>query len=76
MSGGDAVCADARRLVHQMVKLHVVVAKDAWARRLSAEIGIHKRTNDCIFEILFKIEDIVGNTQQGRYTSCVPEIVE
>ena len=76
VSGCDTVCSDASSLIHQVVKLHVVVAKNAWARCFTLQIAVNERTNNRILEILLQIQDIEGNSKMRGHTPCIPEIVQ
>src|SRR5262249_35231433 len=76
MAGCDSVRSNACGSFDEMMKLHVVIAENAWARCLPSQIRIDKWGNDGVLEILFQIQDIVGNGKLVGYTAGIPEIVQ
>src|SRR5437870_9287078 len=76
VSGRHPIGADAGRLFDEVMKLDVVITKDARARRFASQICLDERRHDRVLEILFKIENVVRNSELCGYTSSVPEIVQ
>src|SRR5262245_25622714 len=58
------------------MKLDVVVTQNARTWCLASQICRDKRSNDCRFKILFKVQDVIGNSELRGHTASVPEIVQ
>src|SRR6186997_2250058 len=69
--GSDSGCT-----IHEVMKLDVVIAKDAGAGCLAPQIRRDERCDDGVLEVLFEVQDVVGNSQLRGHTSSVPEVVE
>ena len=76
MAGGDAVGADAARGLEQLVELEVVVAERAWDGRAPGEVLGDKWPDDCLFEALLLIDDVVGNLEVLGHAAGIVHIVK
>ncbi len=73
VAGRQEVGAEVVGGVEQIGEFHVLVAGDAWDRRLAGDIGAGERLDDLPSKALLIIEHIVGNAQPGR---DVPRVVD
>src|SRR5262245_47467411 len=76
VSGCNPIRTNTGSFLDQMMKLYIVIAKNAGTRRLASQIRGDKRGNNRLLEILFKIQNIVGNSELYSYPARVPEIVQ
>src|SRR5437868_3748519 len=72
----NAIGADTRGLLDEMVKLDVVVAEDAGTRRLSPKICFDERSDHGVLKVLLEIQNVVRNSELRRHTPGIPEIVK
>ena len=64
MAGDEARRAQLSGGRQQIAKLDGLVARNAWNRRLAAEIGIGKWLDNRLAELRFIVEHVVRNTQR------------
>ena len=76
MPGCDTIRADAGSLIHQVVKLDVVVAENTGARCFALQITSNERTNNRILEIVLEVQNIERNLQVHGHTPGIPQIVQ
>jgi hypothetical protein len=72
----DAVCTDLRCLVHEMVELDKVVAETAGTGRLAVQVTPNERSNDRIFELVFKVQNVEGKSEVRRHAPGIPNVVD
>ena len=76
VAGGKAIGSDLASHAEKRFELHIGVAIGARDGSTSAEVVLYKGTDDAVFEVCFKIDDVMGKVEMLGNALGVVDIIE